>query len=642
MTSKNVQTERWLWIFIAITAIARLYFTSDRGILALNSPHDEFWYIQTASRYIWGGSHDNYNQMTIIHLPIYSAWLDFLRLFRMPARLGIDVGWLLAGGYLAFAFLRLTRMKWLAGFLFAFLAFHPYTISIFDRALAETFLAVVCAAVLGAGIELWNCRDAGSSFRHRVAFVVYVVGFAVAFHTRKEGVVLVVPLLALACRSWFDRQRWWSGANRQKLAIPMLLKPILVTILLGLILSSANYAKWGVFARYELSAPGYQRTIAALNSIDVGRTPKQFTVTKEVLAQAYKVSPTITELQPFMETGIGKMWVSISSQNTGIPGEIGNGFFLWALRDVAAQAGWHKDARFADSKYAAVADELENAFATGRLKKRGFGISSFLDPDVGKWMPDMPQSILNVSQLVVRPRLADLVLPSESASPGQLEKYVVITGRRAESSDTGRVIGVNGWIKMPVGSSVGLGTGDTTFSWTHLSGSQRPDVPGAYAFSVSANGAEVPTELHFQTPDGKYGSIALNALKAQATATITGVLQVELGIDSLKYSEVAKADKWLSKLCTIYQFVGYLFCLVTIGALLLLMVRRRPLTGIALVLALVIVAIMARVALFSIIDASSFNAIQARYMLPVIPVFACMGAIGFALLGDFFEKKQSE
>ena len=77
---------------------------------------------------------------------------------------------------------------------FCLLAFHPYIISIFDRALAETFLTVISAAVLGAGIELWNCRDEGSVFRRRIAFIVFAAGFAIAHHTRKEGIVLLAPL----------------------------------------------------------------------------------------------------------------------------------------------------------------------------------------------------------------------------------------------------------------------------------------------------------------------------------------------------------------------------------------------------------------------------------------------------------------
>ena len=157
MIHKNLYFDRYLWMFVAVITIIRLYLTGDRDILALNSPHDEYWYIQTAFNKIWGG--DSYNQMTFIHLQIYSVWLYFIHLLGIPGRLAIDVAWLFSIGYLSFGLLRLTRMAWLAAFVFIFLAFHPYTISIFDRALAETFLTVVSVVVIAAGIELWNCRE---------------------------------------------------------------------------------------------------------------------------------------------------------------------------------------------------------------------------------------------------------------------------------------------------------------------------------------------------------------------------------------------------------------------------------------------------------------------------------------------------
>lgn len=566
--------ERLLWIFIVMTAIFRLILTGDRDILALNSPHDEYWYIQTAFNKIWGG--DSYNQMTFIHLPIYSAWLYCLQLFGISARLGIDLAWLLAIGYLAFAFLRFARMAWLAALLFAFLAFHPYTISFFDRALAETFLTVVFAAIIGAGIELWNCREQGFTYRRRIALVVYIVGFAIAFHTRKEGIVLAMPLLVIACWSWLDRQRWWCSWGKQQLAIPLLIAPLLSIIFLGVIVAGGNYLKWGVFARYELAAPGYQQAIAALNGIDVGRTPKHFTVTKEALTMAYKESPTFRELQPFMETGIGKMWIAISSQNTGIAGAIGNGWFLWALRDVAAQAGWHQDARFADSKYAAAANELENAFATGRLKKRGFTLSSFLDPDVDKWMPDVPKSVFNVLQLLVEPKFQYLESPKENASVSQFDNYVTITGRRTAPPHTV----VTGWTILPTGTLIGLGAENEIPPWSSLSGQQRADVPGAYAFTVSSISITPTTTLHYLTLDGKKGSIALSQLKAGAVSTFKGDVKAEIGIDKLDvHPKIHRADQWLLKLCTVYEWIGYVICLLIIGGIFSLVVHREHLAG---------------------------------------------------------------
>lgn len=633
MTNKNILIRRGWWIFFAVLIVARLYLTGDRDILALNSPHDEYWYIHSAFNRIWGGP---YNEMTLIHLPVYSIWLACLDLFGIPARLAIDVCWLLATSYLAFAVYRLTRVAWIAALLFAFLAFHPYVISIFDRALAETFLTVVSAAVLAAAIELWNSRDNRAAYRSRVALIVYAAGFAIAYHTRKEGIVLAVPLLLLACWSIYDRQHWWRGVNRSTLVVPLLLAPLLATVLLGVFLSAGNYLKWRIWARHELAAPGYERAIAALSSIDAGPTPWQITVTKEMISLAYRESPTFLELKPAMEGNPGQQWVALASPYVAAPGEIGNGWFYWALRGVAAQSGWHANARLAESKYAAAADELEQAFRAGRLKKRRM-LSSFVDPDLGKWMPQLPTSIYNVSKVVVRPVAGGLESPTENASPGQLDHYATVTGRRRLSPR----VTVNGWIVAPAGSLIGLGAQSVTSSWQRVGQQPRPDVPGAYGFAVSSQDIAPPTELLLQMPGGQGGSVPLSALATGMTATIGASASARFGIDGMESNaRPHRADRWLTRLSNAYVWFGYLFCLAALGAVAAALIRRQRSVIVAMLL-LMIAAIAARVALFGILDASSWSGTQARYVLPIIPFFACMGALGLALsIGPYGKMEQ--
>ena len=627
MINKNISIHRGWWVFIAVVFIVRLYLTGDRDILALNAPHDEYWYIQNAFNGIWGG---DYNEMTLIHLPIYSIWLRCLNLFGIPVRLAMDVGWLLANTYLAYAVFRLTRMAWAAALLFCFLAFHPYVFVIFDRALAETFLTVLSAVVLAAAIELWNCRDNRLSRRARVALIVYVFGFAIAYHTRTEGIVLTAPLLLLACWSIFDRNRWWRrGANKFALVVPFLLAPLLSTIILGSMLSAANYVKWGVWARQELAAPGYERAMAALSSIDAGPTPRQITVTQKMLSLAYRESPTLRELQPAMEGEIGQQWIALSRSNVGVPGEIGNGWFYWAFRGVAAHSGWHKNAKMADGKYAAAANELESAFASGRLKKRRM-FSSFLDPDLGKWAPALPTSIFSVAKLVVRPLPQDLDLPSENASPNQFDKYTIITGRRSPP----RRISVNGWVVAPAGSQVSL----DNLNVTSIGLVERPDVPGAHPFAVSFISSSSPTELRLRTPDGRNGSVALSTLKIGATTTMAGDASVLLGIEGFESNAQGhRADRFMKSLCLAYDWLGYLICLTTLGAGVLVLIRRRS-SVIAGIMLLMLTAIGARVALFGVVDASSWSGIQARYIMPILPFFACMGVCSFVLFSDFFRR----
>jgi hypothetical protein len=636
MIQKKIKDKHLLWLllFIVITVVFRLFLTADRNVTATYSPHDELWHIRTAFNWIWGGE---YKELSFAHLQVYALWLDCLRLLGIPLRLAIDIGWLMAVSYIGYAMLQLTRMAWLAALIFVFLVFHPYIICIFDRVLAETFLTVVSAFVIGAGIELWNCRDQQATFRKNSALIIYVFGFAVAYHIRKEGIVLVVPLVVLAGLSLFDRQFWWKGFNSRTMGLTFLIAPILATVCFGVLLAGGNYLKWGIFARYELAAPGYQRAIGALNSIDVGRTPRQISVTKDTLSSAYNASPTFRELQPSMEGPLGQGWVSNAKQGTPVAGEIGNGWFYWALRAVAENTGWHTSAKFADSKYAAVADELEQAFTSGQLKKRKFIISSFLDPDIGKWLPEVVSSIPALMQIVIQPKLLYLEFSRDGVSGVDLEQYIAITGGRRISSLSKVICGINGWVIVPKDTLIGLGTHSKTFSWAALKGAQRPDVPGAYPFNVSAGvTSESPTELHILTPDGKKGSIALDKLKNQAQEKFTGDVQAILGVDSLEYHKEYIANRWFAMLCNVYDWIGYLFIFSTIASIILILIKRNY-SGDAVIFVMLFFMVIARVALFGILDASSWNSVSARYILPIIPAFACMGGLGMVLVFSFLQ-----
>ena len=456
--------------------------------------------------------------------------------------------------------------------------------------------------------------------------IVYIAGFAIAFYTRTEGIVLVVPLLLLAGWSIYDRHNWWRSENRSVLVVPLLLAPLLSTTLIGVLLSAGNYVKWGVWASQELAAPGYQSALAALSSIDAGPTPKQITVTKEMISLAYRESPTFRELKPAMEGVTGSQWVAIASPYVAAPGEIGNGWFYWALRDVAAHTGWHANARLAESKYAAVANELEQAFKAGRLEKR-LMLVSFVDPDLAKWLPDLPTSLYNVSKLLVLPLHANLESPTENASMGQFDHYALVTGRRLPTPR----VALTGWIVAPAGSWVGLGSQSLTPYWQPL-GQQRLDVPNAYSFSASLRDIMPPAELNLQTPDGRRGIVAVTALGEGKTASFSGSAAAQLGVDSMEANiRPKRADRWLPKLSGLYVWLGYLYSLAALGAVTTALVLRRRSAIIALLL-LTTAAIAGRVVLFAILDASSWNGAQARYVMPLIPIFACMGAIGFSQL----------
>lgn len=624
------------YVGVVCLILLRLFLTGDRDILALNSPYDEYWFVHNASRMIWGGG---YSQMAFAHLPIYSIWLAALNVVGIPARLGIDLAWIAATAYAGFALVRFTGRRWVGVVFWLLCVFHPLLVVLFDRALSETLLVVLMAAVLGSGLEIWNTRDISSSRRGRFATVCFVIALALAYHIRKEGVVLLVPLAVLAIGSWSRRAGWWCRPLSKALAGRLLVLPLAAIILLGLFLASANFVRWGVPVRYELGAPEYQRAMAALNRIDVGRGPLYVTVTRRARQLAYQYSPTFAELKPFFEGASGRFLEAHTARFTGQPGEIGNGWFYWALRDAAAGAGWHTDARMAEKKYGELADELEEAFRSGKLKSYSSLSPAFLDPDLGKWIGRVPGSTLAALGLLFETNPDTVKAAAEDASPKQFEEYMQMVGRRNPLPS----VAARGWIILPEGSAIGLAaSGLEPTIWVQLKGPARPDVPGALPFSVASNGAELPGALRVRTPDGKVGEVAIVSLHEGAMGKVEGEVSTTLGIDELSSGPRAtRLERWVSYLAkrpvqmdwvgglgAVYRWIalglGGVCVLSVVGGL----ATRRLDKGVLALFVLCLAAAVARAGLFGILDASSWSGVQARYMAPLIPASFFIGLLG--------------
>ena len=616
---------------LGLLVVVRLWMTADRDILALNQPYDDYWFIFTAHRSIWSG---DYTHLAFAQLQMFALWLEALCGLGIPARLGLDLSWLVGAGYLGFALHRLCGRAWPGVLVFVFLAFHPYSIALFDRALSENLVAALVAIALAAFIDVWNFRIGGpqpSQNRQRIAIAVGAVAFAAAFHTRKEGIVLLLPLAALALWSLVHRTRWW-GRGQRALGFGMVVVPMIVTAALGLFLAAKNATQWGVFARYELAAPGYGRAIKALNAIDPeGPTPKWVTVTAATRARAYDVSPTFRELRPFLDGLMAAEVVAQTALYSNVNGEIGNGWFYWTLRDAASMAGWHRDARNAEAHYDRMADEIDQAIARGALHRRAVVIP-FVDPDWRKWLPALPRAAAGELRQTVAPAVDDLGSPLENATSTQQDHFVEIAGRRRPFARHA----IAGWLIAPVGTRITIAHASAPVMSTMLEGATRPDVPGAFPFRLEATVAGAAPDFAVTTPDGATGRIPFAALQAGKVQKIPGLPMLALGVDSVSdHVAPPHADEWLAAFCVSWSSVGWAF--LAIGVLAVLWIGANESSAESatrLILVLVAIGIAARVALLAILDSSSWSGTQARYLLPNVPMLATFGVLGAWKMGE--------
>lgn len=173
----------------------------------------------------------------------------------------------------------------------------------------------------------------------------------------------------------------WKGAPTRKAHLVFWLKRTgaLTGTLIVLVAAvySANYRAFGSFAKSDMSSPAFESAFKALLRIKPSYSLRYVAVNVEALRLAYEASPTFAQLKPEFEELPGRNWTNPAFDTLGIR-EYGPRF-MWALRNMTANAGYYKDPVSTNAFYRKVAREINQACDEGRVPSR-LVVSGFLDP----------------------------------------------------------------------------------------------------------------------------------------------------------------------------------------------------------------------------------------------------------------------
>lgn len=604
----KVNKNNLFTLLVVIFGLFRFYLTADRDILATNSPHDEFWYINTAYNLF---SDNNYNNMVMAHLPTYSYFLLIGSKLGIPARLFIDLLYLGGSFYLSNVIYTRTNRNTLIGIgIFSFLIFHPYTLNYFDRALSENLLTCCTLFLVGLGIEIALNKNITLT-----KILIFSSLLGISYSIRKEGIVLLAPIIFF----WIAHSLLIKIKHKELSLNNRFTKTVIYStisiIIVSLIICSVNYYKWKSFTTNELTSLGYGAAMKSLISIDDGPTPFQTSITVNMLRKGGEYSPTLKELNQYLDGNTGKGWMRISEEATLIPGEIGNGWFYWALRDSAAAAGWYKNPKIAEIKYQDIANEINEAFASGNLVKRAFVVSSFLDPQYSKWVKHIFPTFNNLIKLLFYPDIAYLETRLEDASPSQMSEYTQIAGRRNLLPS----LEVSGWIHGDESYSALL-YNDSVIQHERINLNERPDVKGAYGFNLKSNYGILPNKICFYKKlmvDGN--CLGVEVIKTGKVLELSN--QHIIGIDKIVVVNGVsrRLDKFLPIICKIYDFITVGLIILNAAIIIFYGYRKKIKNYNAIFFLVISIFIISRLSLFSILGASSWSAMQARYLMPLIP-----------------------
>ncbi len=627
-------------VLCSLLAIAKLVLVNGEEIIARNQPLDDLWQIQSAARgYLFGA----YSNPSIVHLPVYPLLVAASYFSGIPLRVAIELLFLISAVFFVFSLVKAGIHKGICLAAYCLIIFHPVSFQLFNYTLTDTLYAPVLLLSLSGIIMMWVYRDNTNFIRHAIIAGTFL---SLLWNLRKENILIVglfLLLSFLAALIFHLEGRNWKNILR-KTGI-MILIPGTIIFFVSFSIKSMNYIKYGIFVSTEMNAPGYLSVYKALQRIKPAKPIRFVPVPKEVRMAAYSVSPAFSELKSFFEGDFGYAASSETRKWMGIQDEIAAGWFYWSLREAVSLAGHYRSAREAEAYYKRVADEINSSIDDGRLPGRSV-LFVFFDPKVSNYIPYLGESFQKMWRLFTSVTDRGREQEDPDLNENVRKAFDIVTNRRTALT-ANSVVTLSGWaFHDDEGiTRIELRAADGRIIASADKFAPRPDVSNSY----KANGFKhVPENTGFSmtTTEGrKLPTAALIVTTSQNTEYVVPFEQTVVGkplsasktgfsrkvtyaLDSVTQPKGAgQIQKTMqSFLWSTYGKIVVYLTYFSIISLFILGVFYRKIywrDNIYVILCLLLFVVLSRVALFALIDASSWPGNQARYLFPVMPVYSC-------------------
>jgi hypothetical protein len=410
---------------------------------------------------------------------------------------------------------------------------------------------------------------------------------------------------------------------------------------------AANAAVYDTAVVTDVTGSAFSDAVTVLTSIEAGPVRPRVPVTEAMRRQAYEVSPAAAELRESLEAPDNK-WRGI-----GCPGgcaDFSGGWWMWALRDAVAEAGYYRDAPTAAAFYQRITDELQDACESGRLTCRSSAIPFMPHLTEAQWR-ELPARFVDAAGLLVM-RDGTMIPAGASADPLPWLQDVrsFLNDPPSTLSPSEDHLVVTGWFHDPEGGWLQLdcraGGRRTTVDVERLDSADVAAILGASAdrnrFALDLD-LDQTCDLRATSSTGTAASVSLADLVAQGPSGRllgTATLQVEAASAVRGDTPPTWARTIVDRLAVVY---GWLLPFLVAGGVLGWLVgvvrlrRGRRSHAPLLVVALVAWTLVAtRSAILVLVDVTSFDAVHAGYMTAGFPltVIAAMAGLASALVRE--------
>jgi len=348
-------------LIIAMLSVLKLWLIAAIPITAIGTAsHDDRLYLNLAHSFAQGEWLGVYNQLTLAKGPMYSIWLAFNFHMGLPLLFAQHILYLCAGLMLVIALRQVIKSSIILVFLYALVIFSPHLEEI-TRVVREGIYPALSVLVLVCLVGFYTNRS-NKLFNFGLWATFLGVVLTAFWLTREEGVWIMPSVLLMIAYVVFltYRTEQLSSALFKRTAICLL--PLLILFGGLQLVSIINKIYYNTYTVVEVKSKSFLSAYGALSRVKHPNWKRYLPVPKEVRQSIYRVSPAFKELEYLLEERLkGWQYSHGCSHYPETCGDIAGGWFMWALREAVALAGYHKSGDRADRYYSRLAKEINTA-----------------------------------------------------------------------------------------------------------------------------------------------------------------------------------------------------------------------------------------------------------------------------------------
>jgi len=337
-------------LFVAV--LAKLWLVEAHEIFAKHRPHDDLLFVAQAYNLLngeWLGDFTNKTLIKGIGNPLFIAAVYWLGL---PLLTAYHLLYAFACLVVVFALKPLVRQQHYLIFLFLLLLFNPFSYSypLMSSTLRASLYVSLVLLCFGSMVGLWYYTRR-SWFSSAKWTMLLSVSFTMLWITREE-VVWIIP--ALVCFGLIYVLPWhWNMGSSVKRRLCMFVCPFILLAATTAIIAELNHHYYSVRLVNDIKSKEFVSALGGLMNIKPKHFKRHEVVSKYAQEKAFEVSPSFSELKPFL--GEGRLPPS---------------FYIWALRSATRKAGYYggnNDANLSLDFYRRVGSEINAACNSGKL-----------------------------------------------------------------------------------------------------------------------------------------------------------------------------------------------------------------------------------------------------------------------------------